>query len=70
MESWNLRGSPRRLPVSVLTGFPGGGKSTVLDCLIQQPAPSPTLVLANEFGQIGLDHDLVTHSNLRQVPAT
>ena len=31
MESRNLRGSPRRLPVSVLTGFLGSGKTTVLN---------------------------------------
>ncbi len=62
MESWNLNGSPRRLPVSVLTGFLGSGKTTVLNYLIQQPALSRTLVLINEFGEIGLDHDLVTHS--------
>ncbi len=62
MESWNLHGSPRRLPVSVLTGFLGSGKTTVLNYLIQQPALSRTLVLINEFGEIGLDHDLVTHS--------
>ena len=35
MERWNLRGSPRRLPVSVLTGFLGSGKTTVLNYLIQ-----------------------------------
>ncbi|MDJ0889878.1 MAG: GTP-binding protein [Gammaproteobacteria bacterium] len=62
MESWNLNGSPRRLPVSVLTGFLGSGKTTVLNYLVQQPALSRTLVLINEFGEIGLDHDLVTHS--------
>ena len=38
MKSWNLRGSPRRLPVSVLNGFLGSGKTTGLDYLIQQPA--------------------------------
>ena len=38
MESWNLRGSPRQLPVRVLTGFVGSGKTTVLDYLIRQPA--------------------------------
>ena len=62
MESWILDGSSQRLPVSVLTGFLGSGKTTVLDHLIQQPALSRTLVLINEFGEIGLDHDLVTHS--------
>ena len=62
MDSWDLEGSSRRLPVSVLTGFLGSGKTTVLNHLIQQPALSRTLVLINEFGEIGLDHDLVTHS--------
>ena len=62
MESWDLNGSSQRLPVSVLTGFLGSGKTTVLNHLIQQPALSRTLVLINEFGEIGLDHDLVTHS--------
>ena len=38
MESWSLRGSPRRLPLSVLTGFLGSDKTTVLIYLIQQPA--------------------------------
>ena len=62
MESWNLRGSPRRPPVSVPTGFLGSGKTTVLNYLIQQPALSRILVLISEFGEIGLDHDLVTHN--------
>ena len=43
MESWHLRGSPWRLPVPVLNEFPGRGKTTVLDYLIQQPALSRTL---------------------------
>ena len=54
--------SSRLLPVSVLTGFLGSGKTTVLNHLMQQPALSRTLVLINEFGEIGLDHDLVTYS--------
>ena len=62
MESWILDGPSQRLPVSVLTGFLGSGKTTVLNHLIRQPALSRTLVLINEFGEIGLDHDLVTHS--------
>ena len=62
MENWDLAGSSQRLPISVLTGFLGSGKTTVLNHLVQQPALSRTLVLINEFGEIGLDHDLVTHS--------
>ena len=62
MESWNLEDTSQRLPVSVLTGFLGSGKTTVLNHLIQQPALSRTLVLINEFGEIGLDHQLVAYS--------
>ena len=62
MESWILDESVQRLPVSILTGFLGSGKTTVLNHLIQQPELSQTLVLINEFGEIGLDHDLVTHA--------
>ena len=62
MESCSIDESSRPLPVSVLTGFLGSGKTTVLNYLIQQPELSRTLVLINEFGEIGLDHDLVTHS--------
>ena len=63
MESWEVnRPSGRQLPVSVLTGFLGSGKTTVLNHLVQQPALCRTLVLINEFGEIGLDHNLVAHS--------
>tara|TARA_B100000530_G_scaffold336888_1_gene293262 strand:- start:1656 stop:2777 length:1122 start_codon:yes stop_codon:yes gene_type:complete len=62
MANSTLDGSLQRLPISVLTGFLGSGKTTALNHLIQQPSLSRTLVLINEFGEIGLDHDLVTHS--------
>ncbi len=63
MEDAVLKNAATQFPVSVLTGFLGSGKTTVLSHLIQQPAFSKTLVLINEFGEIGLDHDLVTSSN-------
>jgi G3E family GTPase len=47
------------VPVTVLTGFLGAGKTTVLNHLLRQPALSGTAVLVNEFGEIGLDHLLV-----------
>ena len=52
----------RLLPVSVLTGFLGSGKTTVLNHLIRQPMLDRTLVIVNEFGEIGLDHDLMAIS--------
>ena len=48
-----------RIPVTLLTGFLGSGKTTVLNHLVQQPELQQTLVLINEFGEIGLDHLLV-----------
>ncbi|MEM7405930.1 MAG: GTP-binding protein [Pseudomonadota bacterium] len=52
----------RQVPILLLTGFLGSGKTTLLNFLVKQPAFARTLVLINEFGEIGLDHDLVTHS--------
>lgn len=50
------------IPVSLLTGFLGSGKTTLLNHLVRQPAMRDTLVIINEFGEIGLDHLLVAHS--------
>lgn len=47
------------IPVSLLTGFLGSGKTTVLNYLLQQPGMSETAVIVNEFGEIGLDHELM-----------
>ncbi|MBP5858298.1 GTP-binding protein [Marivibrio halodurans] len=48
-----------RLPVSVLTGFLGSGKTTVLNHLLRHPAMGETAVVINEFGTVGIDHRLV-----------
>jgi G3E family GTPase len=49
-----------RIPVFVLTGFLGSGKTTLLNNLLKQPSFANTAVVINEFGEIGLDHLLVT----------
>jgi G3E family GTPase len=48
-----------RIPLTLLTGFLGSGKTTVLRRLLQQPAFGDTAVIINELGAIGLDHLLV-----------
>ena len=48
-----------RLPVDILTGFLGSGKTTVLRHVLRSPAFADTAVLINEFGEVGLDHLLV-----------
>jgi G3E family GTPase len=45
--------------LTVLTGFLGAGKTSLLNRLIVDPALAETAVIVNEFGEIGLDHLLV-----------
>ena len=47
------------LPLTVLTGFLGAGKTSLLNRLLKDQALAGTAVLINEFGEIGLDHLLV-----------
>ena len=46
-------------PVVLLTGFLGSGKTTLLSRLLAQPRYARTAVVINEFGEAGLDHDLI-----------
>jgi G3E family GTPase len=48
-----------RVPVTLLTGFLGSGKTTVLNAILADPAMRGTAVIVNEFGSIAIDHDLV-----------
>jgi G3E family GTPase len=51
-----------KLPVSIITGFLGSGKTTVLNHLLKQPGMQSTAVIINEFGEVGIDHLLVETS--------
>jgi G3E family GTPase len=48
--------SAERTPVGVITGFLGSGKTTLLNRLLGDARMTKSLVLVNEFGEIGLDH--------------
>jgi G3E family GTPase len=47
------------IQVSLLTGFLGSGKTTLLNALLKHEGMAETAVLINEFGDIGIDHELV-----------
>lgn len=50
---------PDPIPVTLLTGFLGAGKTTLLNRLLHDPAAGRVAVVVNEFGEAGLDHDLI-----------
>jgi G3E family GTPase len=51
------------IPVSIVTGFLGAGKTSLLNRILADPAMRNTAVVINEFGEIGLDHLLVEKSD-------
>jgi G3E family GTPase len=49
--------------VTLITGFLGSGKTTLLNTLLEHPDMSQAAIIVNEFGEIGLDYDLVERSD-------
>jgi G3E family GTPase len=54
-----MNATANTVPVTILTGFLGSGKTTVLNHLLRQPSLADTVVIVNEFGAVGLDHLLI-----------
>ena len=52
-----------KLPVSLITGFLGSGKTTLLRRLLRDPGMNRAAVIINEFGEVGIDHELVASSS-------
>ena len=52
-----------KIPVTVLTGYLGAGKTTLLNRILSEPHGKKYAVIVNEFGEIGIDNDLVVNSD-------
>jgi G3E family GTPase len=52
-----------RIPVTVLTGYLGAGKTTLLNRILSEDHERRYAVIVNEFGEIGIDHDLILNSD-------
>ncbi|HEX3573889.1 MAG TPA: GTP-binding protein [Rhodopila sp.] len=51
------------IPVSVVTGFLGSGKTTLISRVLRDPRFGRTAVIVSEFGEVALDHDLIASSD-------
>ena len=52
-----------QIPVTVLTGYLGAGKTTLLNRILTEEHGKKYAVVVNEFGEIGIDNDLVVNAD-------
>src|ERR1700730_19218210 len=52
-----------RIRVTLRTGFLGSGKTTLINAALRSPELARTVVVVNEFGEVGLDHRLFARSS-------
>ncbi|WP_296040098.1 GTP-binding protein [uncultured Agrobacterium sp.] len=55
--------APKPIPVTVLTGYLGAGKTTLLNRILTENHGKKYAVIVNEFGEIGIDNDLIVESD-------
>ena len=57
------RSVDERIPITLLTGFLGAGKTTLVNRLLSAPDAGKIAVIVNEFGEIGIDGDLIARAS-------
>lgn len=58
-----------KLPVTVITGFLGSGKTTLVSHLMQNPGGKRLAIVVNEFGDVGVDGDILKSCAIPDCPA-
>ena len=56
-------GDDPRVPITFVTGFLGAGKTTLVNHVLADPGSGKCLVIVNEFGDIGIDSDLIARAS-------
>jgi G3E family GTPase len=51
-----------RIPLTLITGYLGAGKTTLVNALLRDASAGRIAVVVNEFGDVGLDHDLIVET--------
>jgi G3E family GTPase len=62
-DSGPTGGAECLIPVSIVTGFLGSGKTTLISRLLHDPEFGRTAIIVNEFGEVGLDHELIASTD-------
>ncbi|MDM9379219.1 GTP-binding protein [Chlorogloeopsis sp. ULAP01] len=66
-ESHSMDSPKQGLPVTIITGFLGSGKTTLLNHILSNQQGLKTAVLVNEFGEIGIDNELIISTDENMV---
>ena len=61
-ESWGPEPTESPIPVTILTGFLGAGKTTLLNRILKEPHGEKIAVIENEFGEEGVDNEILADS--------
>jgi G3E family GTPase len=62
MPRVDSRDGDQRIPITLLSGFLGAGKTTLINHLLSDPNSGKIAVIVNEFGEIGIDGDLISRA--------
>ncbi len=63
MSRVDSREEDQRIPITLLSGFLGAGKTTLINNLLSDPDAAKIAVIVNEFGEIGIDGDLISRAS-------